>query len=221
MDSKKITPREEIEKRIRDKQNFVLQGGAGSGKTETLKQTLEFISKKYPNKKAACITHTNLAVDEIASRVGKDYTISTIHSFLNDLIKDFKINIHQVIFEIFKLNKVERKELSYYENDDKLQKKQEHENYKKLYEKYGKKLYKIKNENIDKVVGKRDYDKNPVDYNDNLNTQIEALNIEIEGIIKSADYNKIEYNETKFDNFLNPNFDITGMGWLRKQLKKW
>jgi len=206
MDSKKLTPREEIEKCIKDKQNFVLQGGAGSGKTETLKQTLEFIAKKYPNKKAACITHTNLAADEIASRVGKDYTISTIHSFLNDLIKDFKINIHQVIFEIFKLNKVERKELGFYDNDEKSHKKEEHKNYKKLYEKYGKKLFKIKKENIEKVIGKPIYDKNPEIYNNELNTNIENLNIEIQEIIKKTDYNKIIYNETKFDSLNSMTF---------------
>ena len=206
MDIKKLTPREEIEKCIKDKQNFVLQGGAGSGKTEILKQTLEFIVKKYPNKKAACITHTNLAVDEIASRVGKDYTISTIHSFLNDLIKDFKINIHQVIFEIFKLDKIERKELSFYDNDEKLQKKEEHKNYKKLYERYAQKLFKIKKENIEKVIGKREYDKDPENYNNELNTKIENLNIEIQEIIKKTDYNKIIYNETKFDSLNNLTF---------------
>jgi len=206
MDSKKLIPREKIEKCIKDKQSFVLQGGAGSGKTETLKQTLEFIAKKYPNKKAACITHTNLAADEIASRVGKAYTISTIHSFLNDLIKDFKINIHQIIFEIFKLNKIERKELSFYDNEEKLQKKEEHEKYKKLYEKYGRKLFKIKNENIEKVSGKREYDKNPEIYNNELNEKIETINIEIQEIIKNTDYNKIEYNETKFDSLNNLTF---------------
>ncbi|NQY30668.1 MAG: ATP-dependent helicase [Flavobacteriaceae bacterium] len=209
MDSKKLTPREEIEKCIKEKQNFVLQGGAGSGKTETLKQTLGFISQKYPDKKAACITHTNLAAAEIASRVGKSYTISTIHSFLNDLIKDFKINIHQVVFEIFKLNKVERKELSFYDGDERLQKKEEHKNYKKLYEKYGKQLFKIKKESIGKVVGKPEYDKKPVSFNDKLNTKIENLNLEIEGIIAKTDYkdkNKVKYNETKFDSLKNLTF---------------
>ena len=206
MDSTKLTPREEIEKCIKDRRNFILQGGAGSGKTETLKQTLEFISKKYPNKKAACITHTNLAANEIASRVGGDYTISTIHSFLNDLIKDFKFNIHQILFEIFKLNKVERQELSFYGNDDKLQNKQEHENYKKIYESYGKKLFKIKNENIEKVIGKRQYDTNPVSYNNDLNAKIERLNLEIKDILEKADYNKIQYNETKFDSIIDLTF---------------
>lgn len=67
----KLEPLDEIKKCIKDDDNFVLQGGAGSGKTEILKQTLEYLSLTYPHKKIACITHTNLAVDEIKSRVGE------------------------------------------------------------------------------------------------------------------------------------------------------
>lgn len=199
MDSSKITPIDSIKECIKNKQNFVLQGGAGSGKTESLKQVLEYISKELPEKKIACITHTNLAVDEIVSRVGDHYTICTIHSFLNSLIKDYRKNIHQVIFEIFKLEKVERKDLAFYEDDEKIQKKTEHDNYKKQYEKYAKKLYSIKNESIGKVVGKRDYDINPEEYNLELNKKIGTLNDEILKLIKKKDYNQIEYNDTRFD----------------------
>lgn len=129
MDSKEIIPIEQIKNCIRNKQSFVLQGGAGSGKTETLKQTLEFISENFPTKKIACITHTNLAVDEIKSRVIGDYTICTIHSFLYSLIKNFKKNIHQVIFEIFKINKIDRQDLMTYGNDVKFQNEEEHKKY--------------------------------------------------------------------------------------------
>jgi len=111
MDMGSMTALDEIKKCIRDNKSFVLQGGAGSGKTETLKRTLEFISDNYPKKEIACITHTNLAVDEIKSRVGRQYTISTIHSFLNGLIKDYKKNIHQVIHELFHLDQMERQEI--------------------------------------------------------------------------------------------------------------
>ena len=38
MDSKIITPIELLKESIRNNTNLVLQGGAGSGKTETLKQ---------------------------------------------------------------------------------------------------------------------------------------------------------------------------------------
>ncbi|MBP2116242.1 UvrD-helicase domain-containing protein [Paenibacillus silagei] len=129
MDSK-VTPINKIKVCIERNENFVLQGGAGSGKTETLKQLLEFISEHYPDKKIACITHTNLAVDEIKSRVGEQYTVSTIHSFLNNLTKDYKKNIQKIMMDIFKLNRIERKGIENYQ-DDKQQKKEEHEHYKK------------------------------------------------------------------------------------------
>lgn len=195
-----ITPIDNIKECIEAKRNFVLQGGAGSGKTETLKQVLEFISNTYPEKKIACITHTNLAVDEIKSRVGNQYTICTIHSFLNSLIKDFKKNIHQVIYEIFKLNLVERAALSNYPNETE-QKKAEHEKYKKAYEKYSTKLFSLKKERTDKVEGKRVYDSDPERYNNVLNPKIETLNAEILEKIKANDFNLIKYNETRFDNF--------------------
>lgn len=199
MDSK-ITPIENIKACINTKKNFVLQGGAGSGKTETLKQVLEFIAQTYPNKNIACITHTNLAVDEIISRVGDKYTICTIHSFLNSLIKNYKKNIHQVIFEIFKLDKIERLPTSSY-LDETAQKKAEHEKYKKIYEKYSTRLFALKKERINRVEGKKDYDKDPERFNNLINTNIETLNSEILSNIKARDYNTIKYNETRFDDF--------------------
>ncbi len=43
----------------------MLQGGAGSGKTEALKDLLQYMEHKSPDEKLVCITHTNLAVEEI------------------------------------------------------------------------------------------------------------------------------------------------------------
>lgn len=190
MDSE-ITALEQVFNCIKERQNFVLQGGAGSGKTESLKRVIEYISSKYPGGKIACITHTNLAVDEIKSRVDDEYTISTIHSFLNDLIKNYKKNLHEVISEIFKLKIVESTE---------------HEDYKKSYGKYASSLHIIKGETISKVVGKREYDKDALEYNNKLNTNIESLNDEIERIIKEKDYNDVRYNETRFDSFSDLSF---------------
>lgn len=199
MDSE-ITPLEKLKNCIKTNQNFVLQGGAGSGKTETLKQLLEFISHKYPDKKIACITHTNLAVDEIKSRVGDQYTISTIHSFLNSLTKDYKINIHKIIFKIFKVSMIERKGLENYDNE-KQQKSVEYDNYKKVFIKYAAKLFTMTGESANKVEGKRDYDGNPDGFNYILNNKIDILNKKILENIKLKDYNKIKYNETSFDDF--------------------
>lgn len=69
---------EQCKQHLLTKRSFVLQGGAGSGKTETLKELLLFIKNNTPNAKVICITHTNIAVDEIISRVGGEFTISTI-----------------------------------------------------------------------------------------------------------------------------------------------
>jgi DNA helicase-2/ATP-dependent DNA helicase PcrA len=213
-----MTPLDSIKQCIEDKKCFVLQGGAGSGKTETLKNVLEYISENYPNKKVACITHTNLAANEIKLRVGDKYTISTIHSFLNSIIKDYKKNIFQCIFELFKVEKIERNEVDFYGGDEKEQKKQEHEKYKKVYEKCAKKLFTVTHERIDKPEGKRIYDVNPVTYNTSLNARIEALNEIIKSQIEAKDYNKIQYNETRFDSYNDLTFGHDGLLEIAYQL---
>ena len=91
-----ITAVDQCKKCIDNKRSFVLQGGAGSGKTESLKELLIYISQTNPKAKVMCITHTNVAVNEIQSRTGNAFPVSTIHSFLNSLIKDYKKNIHTI-----------------------------------------------------------------------------------------------------------------------------
>lgn len=81
--------------------SFVLRGGAGSGKTESLKELLLYIQKTKPSAKVVCITHTNAAVDEIINRVGDQYPVSTIHAFLYNLIGNYKSNIKTVIGRLF------------------------------------------------------------------------------------------------------------------------
>ncbi len=213
MDSK-IRPIEQIKQIIDDNQiakkefkNFVLQGGAGSGKTESLKQILEYITETYPHKRGVCITLTNVAVDEIKARVGgnNNYIVKTIHSFLNDLIKEYKKNIHEVIFEIFKVEKIIRDELVVGE-DEKVYIKNEHEKYKKLYGKYSGKLFTTTGEKTSKVIGKREYDKEPLKFNDDLNAEVDKLNLKILEAIESIDYNKVRYNETRYNNFKELSF---------------
>jgi len=200
-----------IEICINENKSFVLQGGAGSGKTETLKKTLRYISKEYPNKKIACITHTNLAVDEIKDRVGEvEYPISTIHSFLHSFIKNYKKNIHQVIFELFKLDSIDRLNIESYA-DEKEQKKKEYEKYKKIYKKYSLFLSKVKKENITKVLVKQEYDKNPINLNEELNKKIETLHLFVKNEIKNKDFNKIEYNNSKFDDYKKLTYGHDGL----------
>jgi len=190
MDSR-INVLDEVFECIVEGKNFVLQGGAGSGKTESLKRVLEYISHNYPDRKVACITHTNLAVDEIISRTEGDYTICTIHSFVNNFIKNYKKNMHEVIGEIFKLVNIESVN---------------HKEYKKVYEKYASRLYTVNKKSVSKVIGKREYDKNPEQYNMMLNDNIDNLNEFIDATIKDKEYSEIRYNETRFDSFRDLTF---------------
>ena len=138
--------------------SFVLRGGAGSGKTESLKELLLYIQKTKPSAKVVCITYTNAAVDEIINRVGDQYPISTIHAFLYNLIGNYKSNIKAVIGELFYVPLMVRGQ----QEDgvpDTVYKKTEHEKYKTIYKKYAKVLFSICRENADKECGKREYDK--------------------------------------------------------------
>lgn len=59
---------EQIIECLDNKNNFLLSGGAGSGKTYTLIQTLNYVFNKNNNVSVACITYTNVAADEIKER---------------------------------------------------------------------------------------------------------------------------------------------------------
>ena len=201
---------EQCKKCIDKKRSFVLQGGAGSGKTESLKELLIYINQTNPKAKVMCITHTNVAVNEILSRTGNAFPVSTIHSFLNSLIKDYKKNIHTVIGELFYIPEfIANKKAE--EISEKDYKKNEHERYKKLYEKYADKHYQMTRESVAKVVGKRDYDKDPEAFNKILNDGIKIINNKIEEDIVSKDYSSIGYNDTNFDNVKDLTFGHDGL----------
>ena len=76
---------------IKNEENFLLTGGAGSGKTYSLVHVIKKVLKDNPNTKVACITYTNTAVNEIEGRVNhNNLRVSTIHDFLWDNIKTFQ-----------------------------------------------------------------------------------------------------------------------------------
>lgn len=205
-----ITAMDQCKKCIDDKTSFVLQGGAGSGKTESLKELLIYINQTNPKAKVMCITHTNVAVNEIQSRTGNAFPVSTIHSFLNSLIKDYKKNIHTVIGELFVIPEFVASEKN--ENiSDKEYKKNEHERYKKSYEKYAGKHYQMTCESAPKVTGKRDYDKDPKSFNKTLNDGIKTINKKIDEKISSKDYSAIGYNDTKFDSLKDLTYGHDGL----------
>ena len=98
---------EEIEEQLKKcvskegRQSFFLFAGAGSGKTYSLVNLLAYIKETWGNtlmserRQVAVITYTNAATDEIMRRM--DYStlfhVSTIHSFIWDVIKPFQIDI--------------------------------------------------------------------------------------------------------------------------------
>lgn len=86
---------------IENKQNFILTGGAGSGKTYSLISLIQEIGRMYPNKSIVCITYTNNAVAEIKSRISNDKLfVSTIHEFLWKIIKKYQKELKETIIEL-------------------------------------------------------------------------------------------------------------------------
>lgn len=76
---------------IESNQNFLLTGGAGSGKTYSLVNVIKKIIFDNPSLKISCITYTNTAVREIEGRINhENLRVSTIHDFLWDSIKNFQ-----------------------------------------------------------------------------------------------------------------------------------
>lgn len=75
-------------------ENFILEGGAGSGKTYSLISIINELSLKYPEKSIVCITYTNNAVAEIKSRISNEnFLVSTIHEFMWNIIKKYQNEI--------------------------------------------------------------------------------------------------------------------------------
>lgn len=79
--------------------SFVLEAGAGAGKTYSLIKTLEYLISKRGNnllrnnQQIACITFTNVACDEIREELSDHpaVLVSTIHSFCWSLLKHFQL----------------------------------------------------------------------------------------------------------------------------------
>ena len=92
---------EEILHHIDNGDNFLLSGGAGSGKTYSLVQVIKEVIKRNPAEKVFCITYTNTAVREIEERVNhKNLKISTIHAFLWEIINQFQTEIKQSLITL-------------------------------------------------------------------------------------------------------------------------
>lgn len=82
--------------------HFIMIAGAGSGKTTSLIKALNHLKQSRGHQmqrqaqQIACITYTEVAVEEISGDVGHDplFHVSTIHSFLWSVIKPFQSDLH-------------------------------------------------------------------------------------------------------------------------------
>ena len=115
---------EEIQKCFskEDPKCFFVFAGAGSGKTRSLIKTLTFLNEILGDwlltnrKQIAVITYTNAACDEISRRLHYKsiFSVSTIHSFLWELIKNYQYDIkewviNEINLEIAELEEKQRK----------------------------------------------------------------------------------------------------------------
>lgn len=91
---------------IKTRKSFVLDAGAGSGKTYSLVQALTLLRQDsyrdtlIKNRQMiACITYTNVAKNEIIERTENDplITVATIHEFLWQLTRDFQTELRTAV----------------------------------------------------------------------------------------------------------------------------
>lgn len=88
----------EIKMSLNEKKSFLLEAGAGAGKTYSLIETLKYLISERINEleknhqQIACITYTNVAADEITSRTDSHPAVhsSTIHHFCWSLVQNFQ-----------------------------------------------------------------------------------------------------------------------------------
>lgn len=93
---------------ISKNENIKVEAGAGAGKTYSLHKVIDWLIAnkvsdfKRQNRKIACITYTNAAVEVIKDRIGinNDVVPSTIHSFAWDNIKLFRADMLRCVKEL-------------------------------------------------------------------------------------------------------------------------
>ncbi len=104
--AKHLNPAEEASQRalaevygcLERRESFLVEAGAGAGKTYTLVKALHFLVEHYQHilpqrhQKIACITFTNVAKDKIDARTDRSPLIycNTIHAFCWSLISGFQ-----------------------------------------------------------------------------------------------------------------------------------
>ena len=99
---------EQIKSCLNHNKNFVVYGGAGSGKTYSLLQTIDYIYSVNKKNTICCVTYTNAAVNEIKNRCPySNLKVATIHDTLWDLISPYKKNLLEAFQDYLKLNHID------------------------------------------------------------------------------------------------------------------
>ena len=101
---------ERVYRAISSGESFVLEAGAGAGKTHSLINVLRHLiatrgaALLRHQQRVACITYTNVAKDEIDARTDRDPAVycDTIHGFCWTLIKEFQPQMRRRLPEIDK-----------------------------------------------------------------------------------------------------------------------
>jgi len=84
--------------------NFLVEAGAGAGKTASLIEALQFLQASplgivRPGCRVACITYTNVAKTEILDRIDADkrFFVATIHEFFWSVIQPFQNELRDLL----------------------------------------------------------------------------------------------------------------------------
>jgi len=100
-------PLDQIKGCLKNGQSFLLEAGAGSGKTWHLMEAAQYLVNEHGkellanNQKIMCITYTNVATDEISDRVnGNPLVLAlTYHKFLWQTISQFQAQLREAMTE--------------------------------------------------------------------------------------------------------------------------
>lgn len=98
-------------------QSFRVEAGAGSGKTHSLMKVIDWLERekrkelKINGERVACLTYTNVAVDEIKSRLKSENFIQpcTIHNFAWSCMSRFQSSLNTAVGELELLPDNEKK----------------------------------------------------------------------------------------------------------------
>lgn len=125
----------------------LINAPAGSGKTTYIRNELKSICLNNPESRILCITYTNRAADELKKNLeGANITVSTIHSYINDLISPFYSHkeVLDLYWEIY-VEKIKNR-IKNVINDENIKKSNQY-----YIEKYGELTEKAVQENISEL----------------------------------------------------------------------